>query len=62
MTNKEYVRNIERLREIEEIVKNPESSLERIESLIDETGNIVSACYGYTRGLREKVESLNNLE
>lgn len=59
MTNQEYIQNIERLKEIEATVKNPESSLDKIDELIEETKKIVTACYAYTRGLKEKVESLN---
>lgn len=62
MTNQEYIRNIERLKEIEEAVKNPESSLDRIDELIEETKKIVTACYGYTRGLKDKVDSLNKMD
>lgn len=61
MTNKEYVDNVARLKEIESIVKDPESSLDKIDELIEETKRIVTECYGYTRGLKAKVESLNNL-
>jgi len=61
MTNKDYIKNIARLKEIEEIVKNPESSLDSIDELIEETKSIVSACYAYTRGLKEKVQSLNDI-
>lgn len=59
MTNKEYLQKVERLKEIEEIVKNPESSLERIDELIKETKEIVSQCYEYTRSLKDKVDELD---
>ena len=59
MTNQDYINNVARLKEIEEIVKNPESSLDKIDELIEETKKIVSDCYAYTRGLKEKVESLD---
>jgi len=62
MTNKEYQDNIARLKEIEATVKNPESSLDKIDELIDETKKLVSACYAYTRGLRQKVDSLGEID
>ena len=34
MTNKEYIQKINRLKEIEAMVKNPDSSLEKIDELI----------------------------
>ena len=61
MTNQEYIQKVARLKEIEEIVKNPESSLDKIDDLIEETKQIVMSCYGYTRGLKFKVESLNKV-
>lgn len=62
MTNQDYIRNIERLKEIEAIVKNPESSLDSIDGLLEETKRIVAECYGYTRGLKDKVDSLNKMD
>lgn len=62
MTNQEYLANIKRLKEIEAQVKNPESSLDSIDELMEETRKLVEACYGYTRGLKEKVETLNEIE
>ena len=58
MTNKEYLDNIQRLKEIESIVKNPEMSLDSIDALLDETKKIVKDCYAYTRTLKDKVETL----
>ena len=58
MTNQEYIQHVARLKEIEEIVKNPESSLDKIDELIEETKRLVAECYAYTRGLKEKVDSL----
>ncbi|MBO8474786.1 MAG: hypothetical protein IAB91_05805, partial [Bacteroidetes bacterium] len=45
MTNQDYIKNIARLKEIEEIVKNPESSLDKIDGLIEETKELVKECY-----------------
>ena len=59
MTNKEYMEKVARLQEIEAKVKDPESSLDRIDELIEETKKIVSECREYTRVLKEKVESLD---
>ena len=61
MTNQDYIKMVARLKEIEELVKNPESSLDKIDELIEETKQIVTSCYGYTRGLKAKVESLNKV-
>ena len=62
MTNQDYIRNIARLKEIEAIVKNPESSLDKIDELIDETRRLVTECYGYTRTLKQKVDSLADID
>lgn len=62
MTNKDYLNKVARLKEIEAIVRNPETSLDVIDEIMEETRRIVSECYGYTRGLKEKVEALNNSE
>lgn len=61
MTNKEYIQKINRLKEIEAMVKNPDSSLEKIDELIEETRTLASACYAYTRELREKVDTLDEI-
>ena len=62
MTNQDYIRNIARLKEIEAIVKNPESSLDKIDELIDETRRLVTECYGFTRTLKQKVDSLADID
>ncbi len=62
MTNKEYIQKINRLKEIEAMVKNPDSSLEKIDELIEETKTLASACYAYTRELRGKVETLDDIK
>ena len=62
MTNKEYIQKINRLKEIEAMVKNPDSSLEKIDELIEETKTLAAACYAYTRELREKVETLDDIK
>lgn len=59
MDNKEYRKKIARLKEIEEIVKNPDSSLDKIDDLLTETKKLAADCYAYTRSLREKVETLD---
>lgn len=59
MDNKEYRKKIARLKEIEEIVKNPDSSLDKIDDLLAETKKLAADCYAYTRSLREKVETLD---
>lgn len=62
MTNKEYIDNINRLKEIEATVKNPDSSLDKIDELIEETKKLASACYAYTRELRDKVSTLEDIQ
>ncbi len=62
MTNKEYMENVARLKEIEAVVKNPEFSLDKIDELIEETKKLVKECYDYTRTLKEKVDSLNDIQ
>ncbi|MBQ0016216.1 MAG: hypothetical protein KBT04_04470 [Bacteroidales bacterium] len=61
MTNQDYMRNIARLKEIEELVKKPEASLDNIDNLIAETKQLVTECYAYTRGLKVKVEELTQI-
>ena len=61
MNNEDYRKNIERLKEIEKTVRDPESSLDRIDELIDETRRLVKECYGYTRSLSEKITALDEL-
>lgn len=60
MDNKEYREKIARLKEIEEIVKNPDSSLDKIDELLAETKKLAADCYSYTRELRDKVEVLDS--
>lgn len=47
-----------RLKEIDSLVRKPELGLDKIEELIAETRKLVEECYGYTRGLKEQVESM----
>ena len=61
MNNEDYRKNIERLKEIENTVRDPESSLDRIDELIDETRRLVKECYGYTRSLSGKITALDEL-
>ena len=61
MNNEDYRKNIERLKEIENTVRDPESSLDRIDELIDETRRLVKECYGYTRSLSVKITALDEL-
>lgn len=61
MTNKDYMDKVARLKEIEAIVKDPSSSLDKIDELIEETKVLASECYAYTRTLKEKLESLADL-
>ena len=61
MNNQDYKKNLDRLKEIEEIVKNPDSSLDSIDALLEETKKIVEECFAYTRNLKEKVECLADL-
>ncbi len=58
ITSEKYQKNLFRLQEIEEKVKDPNVALREIDSLIDETKKLVAECYRYTRGLRSKVEAL----
>ena len=61
MTNQDYINNIARLKEIDSAVKNPETSLDRIDELIGETKKLVAECYAYTRSLRQKVDELSDI-
>lgn len=58
MTNKEYLDKLARLKEIDSLVRKPELGLDKIEELITETKKLVEECYGYTRGLKKQVESM----
>lgn len=57
MTQQDYKRNIERLKEIEAQIKDPSFSVDRIEDLLSESESIVKECKEYTRNLREKLDS-----
>ena len=61
MTNEDYIKKLDRLRQIEQTVKKPEFSLDGIEPLIEETKAIVSECLAYTRTLKEKVDDLEQM-
>ena len=61
MNNEDYRKNIERLKEIEKTVRDPESSLDKIDELIDETRRLVEEWYGYTRMLSGKISALDDL-
>ena len=61
MNNEDYRKNIERLKEIEKTVRDPESSLDKIDELIYETRRLVEECYGYTRMLSGKISALDDL-
>ena len=61
MNNEDYRKNIERLKEIEKTVRDPESSLDKIDELIDETRRLVEECYEYTRMLSGKISALDDL-
>lgn len=58
MDSAKYKKNVERLREIEALVKNPETGLDDIDALLEETKVLATECYRYTRGLSVKVEEL----
>ncbi len=57
MTQQDYKRNIERLKEIEAQIKDPSFSVDSLEDLLLESESIVKACKEYTRSLREKLDS-----
>ena len=59
MTNEDYIKNVSRLKEIAEAVKNPQFSLDKMDGIIEETRKIVAECTSYTRSLKEKVDSLD---
>ena len=58
MTNEDYIRNTNRLKEIEQLVKDPEFSLDKMDSIIEETTRLARECRDYTRTLSDKVEEL----
>lgn len=57
MTQQDYKRNIERLKEIETQIKDPSFSVDSLEDLLLESEAIVKECKEYTRSLREKLDS-----
>ena len=62
MTNKEYLEKVERLRQIEQIVKDPQTGLDKIDGLIEETNGIVEECSAFLHGLKEKVDAMGGSE
>lgn len=61
MNNQDYKDNVARLKEIEAMVKDPQSSIDKIDELLEETQKLVKECYGYTRSLKDKVDALEVL-
>lgn len=59
MDSLQYKKNVERLREIEALVRDPGSGLGDIDKLLDETRRLVTECFLFTRGLSEKVAQLD---
>lgn len=57
MTEKEYKDNMERLRAIEEEIKKPDFSLDRIETLLEESRKRINECRDYLRGIREELQN-----
>ena len=58
MDSNKYKKNVERLKQIEAKVKDPEAALGDLDALLDEAKRLVKECYAYTRGLADKVTEL----
>lgn len=61
MDSNQYKQHVQRLQEIEALVKNPETALGDIDALIEETKRLVTECYSYTRTLSDKVAELDKI-
>lgn len=61
MNNEAYKEKVERLKELEAMVKNPELSLDKVDDILKETEKLVKECRNYLRGVEDKLQELADI-
>ena len=62
MNNEAYKEKVERLKELEAMVKNPELSLDKVDDILKETEKLVKECRNYLRGVEDKLQELADIQ
>lgn len=60
MTDSEYKRNLERLKEIENIVKDPECNIDEIDAIVKESQKLIQECRSYLLELQNVLGRFNS--
>lgn len=61
MNNEAYKEKVERLKELEAMVKDPELSLDKVDDILKETEKLVKECRNYLRGVEDKLQELADI-
>ena len=61
MNNEAYKEKVERLKELEAMVKEPELSLDKVDDILKETEKLVKECRNYLRGVEDKLQELADI-
>ena len=61
MNNDAYKERVERLKELEAMVKDPELSLDKVDDILKETEKLVNECRNYLRGVEDKLQELADI-
>lgn len=61
MNNDAYKERVERLKELEAMVKDPELSLDKVDDILKETEKLVKECRNYLRGVEDKLQELADI-
>ena len=62
MNNEAYKEKVERLKELEAMVKDPELSLDKVDDILKETEKLVKECRNYLRGVEDKLQELADIQ
>ena len=62
MNNEAYKEKVERLKELEAMVKDPELSLDKADDILKETEKLVKECRNYLRGVEDKLQELADIQ
>lgn len=60
MTDSEYKHNLERLKEIESIVKDPECNIDEIDAIVKESQKLIQECRSYLLELQNVLGRFNS--
>ena len=61
MNTDAYKERVERLKELEAMVKDPELSLDKVDDILKETEKLVKECRNYLRGVEDKLQELADI-